>query len=214
MRVRFSDCVFDTLNRELLRAGRPVALSPKAFELLALLIESRPRPLKQGQLRDALWPNTHVGYTSLARVVSEVRRAVGDSARGAALIRTVPRFGYAFAGAVLGEGEAPSGTEGCALVADDREYTLPTGQSFIGRGPECAVRLPSSQVSRVHAQLTVSGRGATLEDRESKNGTWVNGAKVTAPAELLDGDELLFGTYRLVFRCLGPLVSTRTGRPR
>ncbi len=214
MRVRFGDCVFDTLNRELLRAGRPVSLSPKAFELLALLVESRPRPLKQGELRDALWPSTHVGYTSLARVVSEVRRAVGDPARGAALIRTVPRFGYAFRGTILEEGAAVTGTESCALVADDREYTLATGQSLIGRGPECAVRLPSSQVSRVHAQLTVSGRRATLEDRESKNGTWVNGAKVTGPAELLDGDELLFGTYRLVFRCLGPLASTRTGRPR
>ena len=214
MRVEFGDCVFDSLNRELLRGGRPVALSPKAFELLSLLIESRPRPLKQGHLRDALWPNTHVGYTSLARVVSEVRRAVGDPARGAVLIRTVPRFGYAFAGAARGERGAPTRTESCALVGDDREYTLATGQSFVGRGPECAVRLHSSQVSRVHAQLTVSGRRATLEDRESKNGTWVNGAKVTAPAELRDGDELLFGTYRLVFRCLGPLASTRTGRPR
>jgi hypothetical protein len=154
-----------------------------------------------------------VGYTSLARVVSEVRRAVGDSARGAALIRTLPRFGYAFSGAIFGGAGAATGAEGCALVADDREYTLPTGQSFIGRGTECAVRLPSSQVSRVHAQLTVSGRRVTLEDRESKNGTWVNGAKVTEPAELQDGDELLFGTYRLVFRCLGPLASTRTGRP-
>jgi DNA-binding winged helix-turn-helix (wHTH) protein len=214
MRVRFGDCVFDPETRELLRAGHAVALSPKAFELLSLLIDNRPRPMTQGHLRDALWPDTSVGYTSLARVVSEVRRAVGDSARGGAVIRTVPRFGYAFAGSAALEKSSTPGTEGCALVADDREYTLPAGQSFIGRGPECAVRLPSSEVSRVHAQLAVSGRRATLEDRESKNGTWINGARITATAELADGDEVLFGTYRLVFRSSGPLASTRTGPPR
>jgi DNA-binding winged helix-turn-helix (wHTH) protein len=214
MPLRFGDCVFDPEARELKRAGRTVALGPKAFELLALLIRDRPRPLTQRHLRDVLWPDSHVGYTSLARVVSEVRRAVGDSARGAAVIRTVPRFGYAFMGSVLEETKAVPGAESCALVADDREYALPAGPSFVGRGPECGVRLPSSQVSRVHAQLTVSGRRAALEDRGSKNGTWVNGARITAPADLTDGDEVLFGTYRLVFRCLGPLTSTRTGPPR
>jgi len=213
MPVRFGDCEFDASTRELRRADRPVALSPKAFELLVLLIESRPRPLAQGHLRDALWPDTHVGYTSLARVVSEVRRAVGDSARGPRFIRTVPRFGYAFTADLLADAPGPSHPEICALVADDREYALALGQSLIGRGPECAVRLPSSQVSRVHAAMTVADRRAILEDRESKNGTWVNGRRIEAPAVLEDGDEVLFGTYRLVFRSLGPLASTHTGAP-
>jgi DNA-binding winged helix-turn-helix (wHTH) protein len=214
MRVRFGECVFDREARELRRAGAAVPLSPKAFDLLALLIEERPRPITQTRLRDALWPDTNVGYTSLARVVSEVRRAVGDSARGAAIIRTVPRFGYAFAGPVLGEPNEPPGAPGCALVADDREYALGAGQSLVGRGPECAVRLPSTQVSRVHARLAVDGQRATLEDQASKNGTWVNGARISALAELLDGDEVMFGTYRLVFRRLEALASTRTGSPR
>ena len=214
MRVRFGDCEFDSETRELRRGGRPVALSPKAFLLLALLIEERPRPLPQTRLRDALWPDRHLGYTSLARVVSEVRRAVGDSAREAAIVRTVPRFGYAFAGAVLGETRPGSSAKDCALVADDGEYALPAGRTFVGRGPECAVRLPSSQVSRVHAQVAVSGQEATIEDQGSKNGTWINGARITAPAPLTDGDEVLFGTYRLVFRSSGLLASTRTGSPR
>jgi DNA-binding winged helix-turn-helix (wHTH) protein len=213
MRVWFGDCVFDPETRELLRAGRAIALSPKAFELLALLIEAGPRPLTQRHLRDALWPDTTVGYTSLARVVSEVRRAVGDSAQRAAIVRTVPRFGYAFVAARDSRRAEPS-PEGYALVADDREFTLPAGQTLIGRGPECAVRLPSSQVSRVHARLAVSGRCATLEDHESKNGTWINGARITTAAELADGDEILFGTYRLVFRSTANLASTRTGPPR
>jgi DNA-binding winged helix-turn-helix (wHTH) protein len=215
MRVRWGDFAFDLEGRELRRAGRAVPLSPKAFGLLALLIESRPRPLPQSVLRDALWPDSHVGYTSLARVVSEVRKAVGDSARSATLIRTVPRFGYAFAASAVQEtGAGTAGADSCGLVADDREFVLPEGETYVGRGPECAVRLPSSQVSRVHARLAVSGRHATLEDQGSKNGTWINGTRLRAPVVLADGDEVMFGTYRLVFRCSGPLVSTRTASSR
>jgi DNA-binding winged helix-turn-helix (wHTH) protein len=214
MRVRFGECVFDREARELRRAGVGVPLSPKAFDLLALLIEERPRPISQTRLRDALWPDTNVGYTSLARVVSEVRRALGDSARGAAFIRTVPRFGYAFAGLARDDGHDPLGTPGCAFVGDDREYALGAGQSLVGRGPECSVRLPSTQVSRVHARLAVEGRRAILEDQASKNGTWVNGTRIRVPSELVDGDEVMFGTYRLIFRRLEPLASTHTGPPR
>jgi DNA-binding winged helix-turn-helix (wHTH) protein len=214
VRLRFGDCVFDPEARELWRGESRVALSPKAFELLDLLIEERPRPLPQGRLRDLLWPDTHVGYTSLARVVSEVRQAVGEKAHRAAFIRTVPRYGYAFAGAIVVETPAPAAHDACALVADDREFLLPEGETLVGRGPECGVRLASSQVSRVHAQFQVSGRRATVKDHGSKNGTWINGSRIEASAELQDGDEVLFGTYRVVFRSSGVLGSTRTAIPR
>lgn len=214
MRLRFGDCVFDPEARELWRGGTRQGLSPKAFELLSLLVEARPRPLPQARLRDALWPDTHVGYTSLARVVSEVRQAVGDSARRAALIRTVPRFGYAFAGATVEEAGprrgAASGLVGFALVADDREYFLPEGETLVGRGNECGVCLVSSRVSRVHAHVSVREGRATVVDHGSKNGTWINGKRIETPVLLEDGDELLFGTYRLVFRRSGALGSTRT----
>lgn len=213
MRLRFGDCVFDPGARELWRAGRRVRVPPKAFGLLAMLLENRPQPLPQARLRDALWPDAHVGYTSLARVVSEVRLAVGDPARGARLIRTVPCFGYAFAGAVVVEAGSETGAPACALVAGDREFRLPEGETLVGRGAECGLRLSSAQVSRVHAQLQVSGERAALEDRGSKNGTWVNASRIVARVELADGDEILFGTYRAVFRSSGPLGSTRTGTP-
>jgi DNA-binding winged helix-turn-helix (wHTH) protein len=212
--VRFGDCVFDAGARTLWRAGRVVPLSPKALELLGLLVASRPRPLSQAHLRDALWPKTHVGYTSLARVVSEVRKAVGESARRASVIRTVPRFGYAF---TLAPAEAPgagSSPGTCALLAGDHEFVLPEGEVLVGRGPECGVRLPSAQVSRLHAAITVVGGRATVADRDSKNGVWVNGTRVTSPVELRDGDELSFGAYRARFLRADALTSTKTGAPR
>jgi pSer/pThr/pTyr-binding forkhead associated (FHA) protein len=76
------------------------------------------------------------------------------------------------------------------------------------------VRLQSSQVSRVHADIRVEGPRVVVTDRGSKNGVWLNGRRALEPVELADGDELLFGTYRTVFRRSDAMASTRSGRPR
>lgn len=196
MRLRFDDCIVDLSTRELWRDGRPVPLSPQAFALLDELVRSRPRAMHHGELRDALWPDTHTSRASLARVVCELRRALGDTPRGGA-VRTVPRFGYAFAAAVVVPGPVASPA---VLVAGPLELPVPEGETLVGRGTECALHLVSPQVSRVHARISLSGGRVVLEDRGSRNGTWVNGARIAGPVELSDGDELMFGTYRVVFR--------------
>lgn len=210
MRVRFGDCAFDPEIRELWRGQRRVALSPKAFQLLALLIAHRPRPLPHAQLRDALWPDAIVGYTSLARVITEIRKAVGDPAARPAFVRTVPRYGYAFTGQAVAEMGPAEGTATFLLLADDREFLLSEGETLLGRGPGCAVRLVGSGVSRVHAGVRIWEGRAVIEDRGSKNGTWVNGKKIDDPVELEEGDEVFVGTYRLVFRSSASLDSTRS----
>src|SRR5258708_214588 len=101
MGLHFADFLFDREARELRRGREAVPLSPKAFQLLVLLLDNRPNPLSQQRLRDALWPEAHVGYTSLAQVVAELRRSLGDSARTPRFVRTVSRFGYAFSGEVV-----------------------------------------------------------------------------------------------------------------
>ncbi len=58
----------------------------------------------------------------------------------------------------------------------------------VGRDMECDIMIPSRQVSRKHASLTVTNSGATLEDLDSKNGTHLNGAMMSAPETLKDGD--------------------------
>jgi DNA-binding winged helix-turn-helix (wHTH) protein len=214
MRLRFAECVLDPEARELRRGGQPVALSPRALHLLTVLLESRPKPVSQRQLRDTLWPDTHVGYTSLAQVVAEVRRATGDRAGVGRLIRTVTRFGYAFVAPVVEE-RPRAGVGVGTLVTDDSEYFVPEGETLVGRGTECGIRLPSSRVSRVHARVRAEGGGRVfVEDAGSKNGTWVNRERREGPALLEDGDEVMFGTFRAVFRRAGASGSTRTGRPR
>jgi DNA-binding winged helix-turn-helix (wHTH) protein len=211
MRLRFAECVLDPEARELRRGARQVSLSPRALQLLTLLLERRPRPVSQGELRDALWPDTTVGYTSLAQVVAEVRRAIGDHG-GDRRIRTVTRFGYAFVAPMVEERPRKAGGA-FTLVTDESEYFVPEGETLVGRGTECGIRLPSSRVSRVHARLRAEGERVFVEDAGSKNGTWVNRARREGPALLEDGDEVLFGTFRAVFRRAGASGSTRTGRP-
>jgi pSer/pThr/pTyr-binding forkhead associated (FHA) protein len=58
----------------------------------------------------------------------------------------------------------------------------------VGRDMECDIMIPSRQVSRNHALLTLTESGITIEDLDSKNGTHINGALLEDPVILKDGD--------------------------
>ena len=209
MLIRFADCVFDREARTLTRAGQGVVLTPKAFELLAALVEERPRALSQSELRDRLWPRTHVAYSSLARLVSELRRATGDHRRDARIIRTVQRFGYSFAAAAVVEtGEI--GRSSFLLQRGSTEIPLLEGANLIGRGPECRVRIDSERASRRHARITVEGDYATLEDLGSKNGTHLDGRRVSGAVPVGPGALIGVGQSTLVLRRSGGQGSTRS----
>jgi DNA-binding winged helix-turn-helix (wHTH) protein len=216
--VRFGRFAFDEESRELRAGGRLVPLSPKAFELLALLLRERPRAISKAELRDRLWPDVIVGETSLPRVVGEIRRALGELADGPSCVRTVQRFGYAFVGAATddastaGSWPAAVGAQaGCALLWGERLIPLAAGENLIGRDPHCVLAIPSGLVSRQHARIVVDGERVTLRDLGSKNGTLVAGRRVEREVRLSDGDELQIGPARMVF-CAPGTGSTRTLR--
>ncbi len=56
MSLRFGRFELDRERRQLLRSGEPVPLEPRAYELLVLLVERRPRALSRAQIRDVVWP--------------------------------------------------------------------------------------------------------------------------------------------------------------
>ncbi len=100
MAYRFSDFILDGDTRQLLFHHDEVHVSPKAFDLLAVLLANRPRAVSKAELQERLWPATFVEETNVAGLVAEIRRALRDSASNPRFIRTVYGFGYRFAGDV------------------------------------------------------------------------------------------------------------------
>ena len=211
MRVRFGEFVFDEGAREVTRAGHRVDVSPKAFQLLEALLSKRPRARTRAELNDQLWPGTAMGYTSLAAVATELRKALGDDVREPLFLRTVHGFGYAFCGEARDEPASDRTAFLCRLVWEGREVGLADGEHVIGRDEGCTIRVDSARVSRRHARILVQGRAARLEDLGSKNGTFLRGQRLDGSADLAEGDEISIGGARLIFRSAYGPGSTLSG---
>jgi hypothetical protein len=87
-------------------------------------------------------------------------------------------------------------------VLVDQEYTYPlkVGLNTVGRMPDNDVVLPDPYVSRRHCAILVhSANGCELHDIASKNGTFVNGRKISGPTQLNSGDEIRMCGKQLVF---------------
>lgn len=90
----FGEFRLDPVARVFSRQDQPVALPPKSFDLLMLLVERRGRVLKRGELISELWPDTIVEEANVTFQVSTVRKALGED--GSKWIETVPKHGYRF----------------------------------------------------------------------------------------------------------------------
>jgi eukaryotic-like serine/threonine-protein kinase len=92
---QFGPFRLEPAERRLLREGTPVPLTPKAFDLLVLLVEQAGHLMKKSDLLDELWPGVFVEEVNLAQNVSAIRRALGGD--GKSHIQTVAGMGYRFA---------------------------------------------------------------------------------------------------------------------
>lgn len=93
---RFGPFELDIAERRLHRDGVAVALQPKAFDLLAYLVEQHGRLLTKDQLLDEVWSGTYVTENSLTRCVRLIRVALSDDPDAPEYLETVPRAGYRF----------------------------------------------------------------------------------------------------------------------
>ena len=173
---RFGDFTFDCGSRLLLRGGVAQHLSPKAQQLLRRLLLNRPRAVSRKELYDELWPSTFVCETNLTTVVSELRRVLGDDS-----IRTVHGYGYAFAGEVSTPGRARP-LPVAMLLCEQERHLLYDGENRVGRSQSCQIVLTGATVSRHHAVIHIQGGEITIEDLNSRNGTYVNGQRITHAA--------------------------------
>ena len=211
MGTRFGRFTLDLDARQLTCDGERIHLTPKAFELLTLLIRERPNALSKAVLQQALWPDTFVAEANVSNLIAELRKALDDTRRNPVWIRTLHGYGYAFHGDVRTTPRLSATVRPrCWIEWGRRRFRLSPGEHIIGRDADADIRLDASTVSRRHARLVVAAEGAWLEDINSKNGTRRGEERVTAPVQLADGDIVHVGTLRLTFHVISAPRSTDT----
>src|SRR3954462_11915747 len=107
---RFGPFQIIVATRELRRTDELIELPARAFDCLVYLIEHRERAVGRDELIAAVWGRADVSEALLNHTILRIRRALGGG--GAELIRTVPRFGYRWAGAIDSEAPASAGVIG------------------------------------------------------------------------------------------------------
>ena len=202
MQIRFGEFTFDRDQRLLLRGNEAVHLTPKAMNLLEVLIENRPRAMSKTELLDLVWPDATVEEGNLKSVIAEIRRALGDEGKDSTYVRTVYGHGYAFSGDAATEDSRPHFELRSAIYVlhEEQRFMLEEGENILGRKPECSVFIDEISVSRQHAKITVSGKAAILEDLDSRNGTFLDGERIDRPVELRDGTAFRLGDAVLIYR--------------
>ena len=159
-RYEFGPFILNPAERVLLRDGRPVALRPKAFDLLLVLVARPNKLFRKEELMDALWPGVAVEENNLDKTVSTLRRALGQGADGVIYIETVPKHGYRF----VPEGKVGDGESAEAeLVLETQTGASVVIEEVLDDGPSTVVGLvsPAAQVTQPPAAPATTARVAT-----------------------------------------------------
>ena len=162
----FGTYTVDVTERQLLRAGECVALPPKVFDTLLVLVENRGRILEKGVLMNKIWPDSFVEESSLTQYIFQLRKALGEDASEHRFIETIPKRGYRFIAPVQEEVVASTprvanlsvvavedlpllslSVPETALPAPAPAPALPLAQSFASTvGPVSSPMLPTTKL--------------------------------------------------------------------
>ena len=93
---KFDPFVLDAEERVLLRNGRPVAVTPKVFDTLLLLVQNQGCVVSKQKILDTLWPDVFVEESNITFNITMLRKVLGDTKGKPLYIETVPRRGYRF----------------------------------------------------------------------------------------------------------------------
>jgi DNA-binding winged helix-turn-helix (wHTH) protein/tetratricopeptide (TPR) repeat protein len=97
---KFGDFLLRPADKQLLRDGKSVALPPKVFDTLLLLVESQARLVEKDDFLKRVWPDSFVEEVALAHCISHLRKALRNGTQECTFIETVPKRGYRFVAAV------------------------------------------------------------------------------------------------------------------
>src|SRR6202023_1676936 len=115
----FDNQRLDTDRRELRRGREPISLEPQVFDLLVYLVQNHDRVVSKDDLIASVWSGRIVSESTLASRINAARKAVGDSGKDQRLIRTIPRRGFRFVGAVQTQSDDSRSTHGTEPAAQE-----------------------------------------------------------------------------------------------
>jgi eukaryotic-like serine/threonine-protein kinase len=144
---RFRDFELEPDERRLSEAGKPIALTPKVFDTLVLLVERSGHVVSKDELMRLLWPRGYVDESNLTKHIWLIRRALGEGDHDSRFIETVPKLGYRFVAPVtttaLPPGEAHDATPPgpvlpvpASVPAAPAPVSSPVGSTESGHAPE------------------------------------------------------------------------------
>lgn len=119
MQFIFDNQKLDTERRELRRGGLPISMEPQVFDLLVYLAQNRDRVVSKDDLIASVWSGRIVSESTLASRINAARKAVGDSGKDQKLIRTIPRRGFRFVGAVHSQSGESQSTQPAEPVPEE-----------------------------------------------------------------------------------------------
>jgi DNA-binding winged helix-turn-helix (wHTH) protein len=135
MNYIFGDYALDDTRYELRRSGESVAIEPKAFKVLAHLIQHRDRVVTKMELLEQFWPGVFVSESALTRCLARVRRAVHDEGPEQRIIKTIRGHGYRFVAALATRVTEPAhpavpGASHLRTVVDGQQTPPPPGSTL------------------------------------------------------------------------------------
>jgi len=138
--LEFDSFRIDLNNRLLLKNAEVVALAPKTFDLLAVLVENHGAVLDKETLIRKVWPDVFVEESNLTKNVSLLRKSLGDGPDGRAYIETLPRRGYRF--------------RACALAPDDIIVEEETSTEVVIESETSTTRFPRAKLFWIGGLVT------------------------------------------------------------
>lgn len=215
---RFGPFYLDTSERVLRKGDDPVPLTPKAFDILLMLVKDHGRLVGKGQMMDAVWPDTFVEEKTLTQNIFTLRKVLGSDETGGQYIETVPKHGYRFRAEVeavsrhdynAGGGKSAAGNPAAGEVSAAGFGVAPVGRPAVehagpgARSREVNLQPPAEQAAHAHERRAVVAPAG----RTAKRGLLIFAAAAAVAA--LAAGWFYFREGRLADRAFGKITVAR-----
>lgn len=172
--IAFEAVEIDLDGRRVSVGGHDIALEPKAFDVLALLVQAPGKAFSRDELLDAVWGHRHVTPGVLNRVVTLIRHALGENADGTRYIHTLHGVGYRFDGVVRRYAQRVTLPEGLAVDDDDTEATPAVAATSKPDNPVMAPPSAGGAVARMRDASTATTPAVPAKPRRwsASPGLW------------------------------------------